>query len=166
MTRKRRKIKLTRKYPKLIMRCVEHIPKSRIGEIPRGIRGIYSLLAKRGDYYNVVYVGLSNKDIRYRLWAHARTKSQWSHFSIYEVWINITEEQIDELEGLIRQIYRKDKRANKFNVIKRYKPLRAITFKENRLLIYKRISRRGLLTPTAILRHKPILVPKNKRKNG
>lgn len=165
MPRKKHKRKVPRKYPKLIMRCVEYIHKSRIGEIPKGIRGIYSLLDKRGDYYNVVYVGLSNKDIRYRLWAHARTKSQWSHFSIYEVWINISEEQIDELEGLIRQIYRKDKRANKYNVIKRFKLLRVITFKEDRLDIYRRISRSGLLTPTAILRNKPILVPKKKKKD-
>ncbi|GAF97179.1 unnamed protein product, partial [marine sediment metagenome] len=32
----------------------------------------------------------------------------WTHFSIFEVWENITENEIKELEGLFRQIYRKD----------------------------------------------------------
>ena len=51
----------------------------------------------------------------------------WTHFSLFEVHDNILENEINELEGLFRLIYRKDPQTNKLNVQKKYtnfKPIR------------------------------------------
>jgi hypothetical protein len=50
----------------------------------------------------------------------------WSHFSLFEVWDNIDEAEIAELEGLFREIYRKDKRANRFNRQKKCKAIQTV----------------------------------------
>jgi len=97
--------------------------------LPRGIRGIYALVKRKGqsNIYNVVYIGMATQSggIRSRLKRHARSKTRkWTHFSLFEVWENIREETIIELEGLFREIYRKDDRANLFNLQRRFKKLR------------------------------------------
>jgi hypothetical protein len=43
-------------------------------------------------------------------------QSRDNYLSIFEVWDNITEQQVAELEGLFRHIYRNDSRANRLNV--------------------------------------------------
>jgi hypothetical protein len=54
--------------------------------------------------------------IKGRLQRHKKSKSKkWTHFSVYEVWDNISKEQVEELEGLFRHIYRKDSAANSLN---------------------------------------------------
>jgi len=42
---------------------------------------------------------------------------------VFEVWDNIRDDEIVELEGLFRHIYRDDSRANTLNVQRRFRPL-------------------------------------------
>lgn len=111
--------------------------KSDINQVPRGIRGIYALHRRRPRLkkYDVVYVGLAEGKggIRDRLKAHAGSKRKgalWTHFSLYEVWPNVTEAEIKELEGLFREIYRRDRRANRLNRQKRHAPLQRIRIRD------------------------------------
>jgi hypothetical protein len=117
---------------RLIRRCCQWFPKADIDLLPRGLRGIYALhrFRPRIKKYDVVYVGMAEKDsgIRARLKSHAKSKRKgklWTHFSAFEVWPNISTE-IAELEGLFREIYRKDKRANALNKQKKYRKLQNI----------------------------------------
>lgn len=97
------------------------------------MRGIYALHRHqpRINKYDVVYVGMADggMGVRSRLKAHANSKRKrrmWTHFSAFEVWPNITQAEIAELEGLFREIYRKDKRANVLNRQKRYRKLQKV----------------------------------------
>lgn len=119
---------------KLIKRCVEHIPASDIDDLPRGLRGIYVLykFSRRTKSYNVVYVGMAKAGrrggIRRRLQSHRRNKAKlWTHCSVFEVWDNIREEEVMELEGLFRHIYRTDSQANKLNKQRGFKRLKEVT---------------------------------------
>jgi hypothetical protein len=81
--------------------------------------------------YDVVYIGMAcgRSGIKSRLRSHRRSKKKgalWTHFSAFEVWPNIREEEIAELEGLFRQIYRKDTRANTINQQRSFKKLRKV----------------------------------------
>jgi hypothetical protein len=81
--------------------------------------------------FDVVYVGMADGSagIRARLKTHANSKRKrklWTHFSMYAVWPNITEAEIAELEGLFREIYRKDKRANALNRQRRCRQLQNV----------------------------------------
>jgi hypothetical protein len=117
---------------KLIKRCAEFLPRSKIKNIPPYRRGIYALLRYRPrlDLFDVVYIGMAGGEkagIRGRLRSHRRRKGDlWTHFSIYEVWDNIREEEIQELEGIFRHIYRLDTRANRLNRQRTFKKLRKI----------------------------------------
>jgi len=104
---------------RLVRHCAEFLPKAHISDVPHNTRGIYVLSChdpKQGARaYNVVYIGMSRTGVRGRLASHRKSKrksSLWTHFSVYEVWPNITDEEIIELEGLFRAIYRRDIRAN------------------------------------------------------
>ena len=107
---------------RLIKSVLEYREQSEVDLLDKRIRGIYILYKevaiKKTDtcYYDVVYVGMTKSSIRGRLLAHIKHKgSLWTHFSYYEVWDNIQESEIAELEGLIRHIYRFDSGANIFN---------------------------------------------------
>ncbi len=123
---------------RLIRRCAQWLDKAEIPRLPRKVRGIYTLLFHRTklDKYDVVYVGMGTGEgegVRGRLVAHSNSKGKrdlWTHFSVFEVWPNISETEIEELEGLFREIYRKDKRANRLNRQKRYKKLQKIRIKK------------------------------------
>jgi hypothetical protein len=115
---------------RLIKRCSEFRPKEDIKAIHPWTRGIYVLFKHRPqlDKYDVVYIGMAagmkTASIRGRLRVHRRKKGKlWTHFSAFEVWDNIREDEIQELEGLFRHIYRKDARANKLNRQKGFKKL-------------------------------------------
>ena len=119
---------------RLVKRCTEFRPKDEYKLVPYGTRGIYTLLSKkRGknkkERYDVIYIGLSagtRQGIKRRLRSHAKSKRKrklWTHFSIFEVWDNITEAEITELEGLFRHIYRKDTQANRINKQRAFKKL-------------------------------------------
>ena len=71
--------------------------------------------------------GSNTGHIRGRLKSHRKKKEGlWSHFSIFEVWDNIRDEEIRELEGLFREIYKEDSSANKLNKQKGFKKLKRI----------------------------------------
>ncbi len=122
---------------RLIKHCVEFCDKSYITKIPLRTRGVYVLYKKRankknpkGEAFDVVYIGMAGGEkkagIGGRLRAHARNnlKSiQWTHFSAFEVWGNIREEEVRELEGILRHIFRKDSHANKLGIQKSFKKL-------------------------------------------
>ena len=79
------------------------------------------------DKYDVVYVGMTARSsVGRRLARHKNSKKIWNHFSIFEVRNTIGEGQILELEGLFREIYRKDSTANRFNRIGKYKRLQKV----------------------------------------
>jgi hypothetical protein len=92
--------------------------------IPDYTRGIYVLLNKVGrDEFDVVYVGMTGAGMWSRIRSHRKKKRRtWTHFTLFEVHDNITKSEIQEIEGLIRHIYRKDSRANRLNIQLRHKP--------------------------------------------
>ena len=117
---------------RLIKRSSEYIRLEDINNIPRGLRGIYVLYNRRPKLkaYDVVYVGMTfggKGGIRRRLKGHRRKKiGLWTHCSIFEVWDNIRDDEIIELEGLFRHIYKMDSRANKLNKQRGFKKLKMV----------------------------------------
>jgi len=127
---------------RLIKNAVEYVPKEQFKTIPRMLRGIYVLYKQRGvknaqsHHYDVVYIGMATRNIRSRLNQHNKSKQKsegWSHFSAFEVWDNIRDDEIEELEGLFRHLYRFDSRANVLNAQKGYKKLFRIRKKTEQL---------------------------------
>jgi hypothetical protein len=121
---------------RLIKRCFEFAPQADVDEVPDGLRGMYVLYRYRRPRsgvggskarFNVVYVGIARAGrggIRRRLLAHRKNKgAEWTHFSILEVHDNIRNDEVEELEGLFRHIYRFDGQANRLNVLRQYLPL-------------------------------------------
>lgn len=115
---------------RLIRRCAEFRPQAEINNLPRGMRGLYVLykIRPRIGRYDAVYVGMERQgSIRGRLMSHKRKKgSLWTHFSIFQVWDNIRDEEVSELGGLFGHIYRRDAQANKLNVQRSFRKLRRI----------------------------------------
>jgi hypothetical protein len=124
---------------RLVRRCFELAPKTDISLVPSGTRGMYVLYrrhrtrsrtAESKVQFDVVYIGLASGErvgIRGRLNRHRRSKGEhWTHFSIFEVWDNIRNDEVRELEGLFRHIYRFDTHANKLNVAKSYNALTTV----------------------------------------
>lgn len=113
----------------LFKRSFEFVPIEEIARLPVRMRGIYVLYEQGGDdkVMNVVYVGMArgeNSGAKGRLIQHKKNKTDlWTHCSVFEVWDNIFPEQVEELEGLFRHLYRKDESANKLNKQKAYAPL-------------------------------------------
>jgi hypothetical protein len=124
---------------KFIKRCAEFQPKTEIRYVPGRTRGIYVLLHERPKLrkFDVVYIGMARglkSGIAGRLRSHARSVRKaelWTHFSVFEVWDNISEDEVAELEGLFRHIYRKDPRANRVNRQRSFKKLAKV--RENKL---------------------------------
>ena len=115
---------------RLIKHALEYLPQSEVNVVPRGTRGIYVLYLRRGKvsakshHYDFVYIGMAATGIRGRLIKHRKHKGAlWTHFSFFEVWDNISDEEIAELEGLFRQLYRYDSKANSLNLQKAYRKL-------------------------------------------
>ena len=97
----------------LFKNSFEYFAIDRINDVPKQVRGIYVLFNKIAPQkYEVVYIGMARGEkmgVKGRLRRHRRKKAkQWTHFSVFEVWDNITKEQVEELEGLFRHIYRYD----------------------------------------------------------
>src|SRR6266849_2012388 len=113
---------------RFVKRWAQRLPKTDAHLIPHGTRGVYALLQFRSRKYDVVYIGMAAKGgIRSRIRSHSTSKTKiWSHFSIFEVWDNISEAEVAELEGLFREIYSQDGRANRFNRQKKYKKLQLV----------------------------------------
>jgi hypothetical protein len=108
----------------LFKNCVEYVPSAEIREhVPSNVRGVYVLYnSPDGEEMNVVYIGMSRGEkygVGRRLESHVKTKrGHWTHFSVYEVWDNITKSQVEGLEGLFRHAYARDKNANNLAVQK------------------------------------------------
>ena len=104
-------------------------------------------IQKTGRSFNVVYVGMARGEktgMFERITRHAKSKRKgphWSHFSLFEVHDNISEQEVEELEGLFRHIYRKDKNANKFNKQKRHHKLFRI--RQNNLKLWRGLTSRS-----------------------
>ena len=119
---------------RLIKNSMEYVSSSDINRVPGRTRGLYVLYRenKKDNSFNVVYVGMArgkSTGITSRLLSHRRNprkRNKWTHFSIYEVWDNITEEEIEELEGLFRHLFRKDAMANSLALQRSYKPLNKV----------------------------------------
>jgi hypothetical protein len=117
---------MTQSALRLIKRVAEFQPQERIESIPTNRRGLYVLYKHAEedgeDHYDVVYVGMATRGMKRRLRSHLKRKGDlWTHFSAFEVWDNVRDEEIVELEGLFRHIYRKDSGANALNVQRNFK---------------------------------------------
>jgi hypothetical protein len=119
-------------------RAAEFLPRTAISKLPKGTRGLYALFRyrRRTGCYDVVYVGLAagpNAGVAGRLRSHARSKSKaglWTHFSVFEVWDNVWEQEVAELEGIFRHVYSRDRQANRLNVQRSFKPLTRIRLRD------------------------------------
>lgn len=124
---------------RLIKNCVEFVHQDFIKNVPPNTRGLYVLFKYRPrlDKYDVVYIGMAGGErkagIQGRLRSHLRKKAnQWTHFSAFEVWDNIREDEVRELEGIFRHIYRKDTRANRLNLQRSFKKLTKVSRKSKK----------------------------------
>ena len=118
---------MTQSPLRLIKGRIEFLPQSEINQLQKDIRGIYALF--EGDteqrIFNVKYVGMSTTSVRGRLKRHRKKKGKlWSHCTVFQVWDNIRNEEIKELEGILRHIYRYDQVANQLNEMKSFKALK------------------------------------------
>ncbi len=118
---------------RLIKWCSQWQEKKDYVRVPLNLRGIYVLYKREGQTgtYNVMYVGMaaSGTGIKRRLRSHSRSKrkgGKWSHFSFFVVWENIRNDEINELEALFREIYRKDAYANSLAIQKGSKRIREV----------------------------------------
>jgi len=112
---------------RLIEKKRELIPIDDIDLVPKSLRGIYVLYRTvasdnpKTPYRHVVYVGMSASGIKGRLRAHRKHKhALWDTCSIFVVWPNVREDEIRELEGILRHIYRFDPNAQQLNTQGRY----------------------------------------------
>ena len=117
---------------RLIKNSIEYCDKSDWSDIPKYVRGIYVLYkrVRKTNAFNVVYVGMAAGEktgVRNRIKSHYKKKAGlWTHFSIFQVWDNIREDEVKELEGLFRHIYADDSSANKLNIMRSYSKLNKI----------------------------------------
>jgi hypothetical protein len=125
----------------LVKRCGEFIPRAQRNEVPLKTRGIYALLKQQvGGRYKVVYIGIATKrgGIKARLQVHVNrwNEVKWSHFSFFEMWHNIPNSLIQEIEFLFLHIFRKHKtrgsKTLKLNTIMKSRKLKRITFEFDR----------------------------------
>jgi hypothetical protein len=98
-----------------IKQCIEwrEFNEEEVDKIPSKTRGIYILFQRQreSDVYDVMYIGMTGAGVHGRLQSHLKsgTKTKFcSHFSMFEVHDNVPEEEIEELEGILRHIFRKD----------------------------------------------------------
>jgi hypothetical protein len=112
---------------RLIKNALEYKSIGEIDDVPDRTRGIYALYKRKGKFYDLVYVGMARgvkTGIKGRLRSHKRHKNGlWTHYSVFEVWDNIVESEVEELEGLFRHLFKKDRKANSLNKQKSFKKL-------------------------------------------
>ncbi len=119
---------------RLIKNAMEFVPKTDASRVPHKTRGIYVLYRHTpgSKDFEVVYIGMARGEkcgIRSRLKSHKQSKTkaeQWTHFSAFEVWDNIAEQEVEELEGIFRHVYRHDPQANRLNKQGAYGPLKSV----------------------------------------
>ncbi len=124
---------------RLIKNALEYKSIDDIDIVPAKTRGIYALYKRTRNRRNfdLVYVDMargSNTGIKGRLQSHKRHKSGlWTHFSVFEVWDNIVEAEVEELEGLFRHLFKRDANANSLNKQKSYKKLGRVRRKTEKI---------------------------------
>jgi hypothetical protein len=122
---------------KLVRLSAEYQLKNSVGLLPKRLRGIYVLYkenhVKGRQKFDVQYVGMATSGrgggLRSRLKSHLRSKRKknfWTHFSAFVVWDNIRDDEVAELEGLFRHIYRKDSAASRLNLQRGFKKIRLV----------------------------------------
>jgi hypothetical protein len=123
---------------RFIKRSAEFLHREQISRLKNQLRGIYVLYKEATpeqgkDKFDVRYVGMSagkRFGMKGRLRGHKRSKrkgNEWTHFSVFEVWDNVTDQEIAELEGLARHIFRKDPTVKRtVNIQRGFKKLRDI----------------------------------------
>jgi hypothetical protein len=119
---------------RFIRRSAEFLERDKIYELPRRLRGIYVLYKKQKSktkrpVYDLRYIGMSTSGMGGRLRSHKSSKrktDEWTHFSIFEVWDNVTNQEVSELEGLARHLYRFDQTASTLNIQRSSKRLRRV----------------------------------------
>jgi hypothetical protein len=119
---------------RFIKRSAEFLKQDEISKLPRGLRGIYVLYRKQPSkkkrpVFDLRYIGMSTSGIGGRLRSHKRSKrktGEWTHFSVFQVWDNVTNQEVSELEGLARHLYRFDQTASTLNIQRGYKRLRRV----------------------------------------
>lgn len=124
---------------RLVRRRAEFISRDHLNELPKKLRGFYVLYRELPKSvggrkkYEVLYIGMATAGqrggIHGRLTAHKNSKRKgdlWTHFSAFEVWDNIRHDEIAEIEGLFRHIYRKDPKANRLNIQRGFKKARKL----------------------------------------
>ena len=110
----------------------EFVPVEDLRNLPKRMRGIYALYKQEGTFFNLMYVGMTDAGAKGRLSSHGKKKAEaWTHCSVFEVWDNITLEQIKELEALFLQVLRKDATANSLNIQKGSSVFRALKKETN-----------------------------------
>jgi hypothetical protein len=106
---------------RLIKQCIEwrEFSDEEVRDIPSNTRGIYVLFRQQAPkVYDVMYIGMAGADtagVDSRLSRHLKSKTKGescTHFSVFEVHDNIREDEIRELEGILRHVFRKDSHAN------------------------------------------------------
>lgn len=119
---------------RLIKRSAEFRSIDEVRDVPKRRRGLYVLYKRRRkagvNHFDVVYVGMARTGMYARLVSHTKSKTrEWTHFSVFEVWDNVRDEEIVELEGLFRHLYRRDSKANSLNKQKKFH--KAFKIREN-----------------------------------
>jgi hypothetical protein len=115
----------------LLKRFAEFLPKDRAQDVPDGHKGLYVLYdqPEGTNHSDVVYVGRATNCIKSRVLSHKGKEikgERWTHFSAFEVRDRITDDEIIELEGLIRHIFRKDSSAMRFNDQRSWKQIEVV----------------------------------------
>ncbi|MFP3756304.1 hypothetical protein SB751_20675 [Cupriavidus sp. SIMBA_020] len=110
---------------RLIEEKHELLDKDEINKLPKGLRGIYVLYQTTPNpkkakipFRNVVYIGMSASGIKGRLRKHSadpRKSEKWDTCSVFSVWPNVRVDEIRELEGILRHIYRFDAESQGMN---------------------------------------------------
>jgi RNase adaptor protein for sRNA GlmZ degradation len=119
---------------RFIKQCIEfrEFTDSEVKHIPRRTRGFYVLYKKNGKNYEVVYIGMAggpHAGVHGRLRDHLKKKNA-THFSVFEAHDNVSEEEVRELEGLLRHVFARDRRVDVQATQRTYGKLRPVA-KEN-----------------------------------
>ena len=124
---------------RFIKRVAEFVPAEQSENVPDNTRGIYALLKSKGSQpFDVVYVGMSGIGKRAGIWSRLKThrkskRLKWTHFTLFEVHDNVTGQEVREIEGLFRHMYRKDSQANRHNKQLCHKPFQKVLVPKKRL---------------------------------
>lgn len=102
----------------LVKRSAEFIPAHATKYVPANFFGIYVLYVHRKstNKYDVQYIGTANRrnkqDIKKALQEHIlNNKPLWTHYSAYELWDKILDEDQYHVDELFKRIYKKDSKA-------------------------------------------------------